>query len=61
MASATQLIQQGFNSVATFNHRDRAEFRAGFYRKLGHEATVVVAHNSFGVEFYVVYLKIKEV
>ena len=61
MASAIRLIQAGYKSVANFNHKDRAECRAEFHRKQGHEARVVENRMNDGTIFYSVYVKIKEV
>lgn len=59
--NSTQLIQQGYMYVATFNHKDRAEARAAFHRKQGHEARVTEDVYSFGVKVYSVYIKLQEV
>ena len=60
MADSIQLLQQGYMSVATFNHKDRAEGRAAFHRKQGHEAKVVKNLMTDGTEFYTVFIKLKE-
>ena len=61
MASAIRLIQNGYNHVAIFHHKDRAECRADFHRRQGHDARVVTQRMKDGTEIYTVYTKIKEV
>lgn len=59
--NATQLKQQGFIHVANFNHKDRAEARAELHRRQGHDARVVFSTGRSGIEYFSVYIKLKEV
>ena len=61
MSSATRLKQQGYKLVASFNHKEQADERAAFMKKLGHKARVVKGYNSFGDEIYSIYFKAQEV
>ena len=58
--NAGKLIEQGFMHVSTFNQHERAEARAAFYRKQGHDSNVVIQHGRSGIEVYSVYMKLKE-
>ena len=61
MATATQLIHEGFIHVATFNQQERAENRAALHQAQGHEARVVTNTGRSGLKTFSVYIKIKEV
>lgn len=57
----TKLIQQGYICVATFNQKDKADARAELHRKQGHEAKVVSTTGRSGIEYFYVYIRLKEV
>lgn len=61
MATAAQLIQDGFIHVATFNQQERAEGRAALHSRQGHEAKVVTNTGRSGIKTFSVYIKLKEV
>ncbi len=60
MATVTQLIQDGFIHVATFNQHERAEARAALHKQQGHEARVVPNTGNSGIKYFSVYIKLKE-
>lgn len=57
MSSALRLKQQGYKLVATFTHKEQAEERAAFMKRLGHKAKVVTGYNRFGDEIFFIYFK----
>lgn len=59
--NATKLMQQGYMCVATFNQKSRADARAEFHRKQGHEAKVVSTTGRSGIKYFFVYIRLKEV